>query len=738
MKEQFIVTGMSCASCSAHVENAVRRLEGVGEVVVSLLTDSMTVEFEAPLTAEDIISAVTRAGFGARLEKKGESAALDDSLGTGAPRYRLLFSIILTVPLFYLSMGHMIGLPVPFFLDPARYPYAFLLTQLMLALAVAVVNRRYFTGGFLSILRKSPNMDALVMLGSGAALLHGIVMLAIAFAGGHAAAHEIAMQVYFEASAMILTLVTVGKTLEGKAKSKTGAAIRALTRLAPERAAVLCDGEEILTPTASLVVGDILILRPGDRIAADGIVISGSGSADESALTGESLPVDKREGDRLSAGCILVDGSVHMRAEAVGEDTSLSATVRMVREAAASKAPIARLADRVSAIFVPAVVGIAALTFLIWCIARGPADAFLHAVSVLVISCPCALGLATPTAIMTATGRGAELGILVKSAAALEALGRIEIVALDKTGTVTTGEMTADEPFLSPGVDPERFARIAYALESRSSHPIARAVARRLADAPELAVEEFSTMPGKGVYARIDGVHCFAGNARMMEDDLELDLSPLAEAAQAIIAQAKTPVYFSQGETVLGVIGVGDTVREDSRAAISSMQKSGIRVVMLTGDGAAAAAAVAEQTGCNEVHAELLPDAKAEAVASLLGQGKTLMIGDGINDAPALTAADVGAAIGAGTDVAIASADVVLRRSNLSDAVSMLRLGRAALRNMKQNLFWALIYNTLCIPVAAGVLSPIGITLSPWIAAFAMSCSSLFVVLNALRLRRFK
>lgn len=743
MKQEFRVTGMSCASCASHVENAVRWLDGVTAVTVSLLADSMTVESEG-VTAEAVIRAVERAGFGATLDNSGGlSLPADDTAAADSSLRRLIVSLCLTVPLFYLSMGHMLGLPVPPFLAPDRYPYAFLLTQLVLAFAVAVINHRYFTGGFLAIIRRTPNMDSLVMLGSGAALLHGTVYTVMAFLLGHEAAHGFAMQVYFEAAAMILTLVSLGKTLEGKAKGKTAAAIRALTALAPEYAAVLRDGKEEHIPTSSLSVGDILLLRAGDRIAADGVITEGDGCADESALTGESLPVDKRVGDRLMTGCILSDGAVQMRAESVGADTSLAATVRMVREAAASKAPIARLADKVSAVFVPGVSAAALVTFLVWLIVSGFSDAFLHAVSVLVISCPCALGLATPTAIMTATGRGAELGILVKSAAALEMLGRVNQVALDKTGTITAGDMTVMKIAAAPGVEESRLRRVAYALESRSSHPIAKAVTATCSEetvpsvSDDLPAEDFSVLTGKGLYAKLGGIPCFAGNARLLEEDMELDLSSLAAVTEEILTAAATPVYFSEGQTVLGVIGVGDTVREDSRAAISAFQRLGVSVIMLTGDNEAAASHIAAATGCNGYRAQLLPEGKAEAVRALSETGRVMMVGDGINDAPALTAADVGAAIGAGTDVAIASADVVLRRSNLSDAVTTLRLGRAALRNMKENLFWALIYNTVCIPVAAGVLSPVGITLTPWISAFAMSFSSIFVVLNALRLRRF-
>lgn len=739
MKRGFRVTGMSCASCASHVENAVRRVEGVLDVTVSLLTDSMTVEFDPPANEEKIISAVTRAGYGASLPESGKEFALDE----GAPRAygarRLLWSAIFTLTLFLLAMGHMIGLPIPPFLSPHVHPYAFITTQLVLAYAVAVLNSRFFTGGFLALIRRVPNMDSLVMLGSGASLLHGTVSFVLALIGGGERAAELSTSLYFDAAAMILTLVSLGKTLEGRAKRKTSAAIRALTALSPDTATVLRDGVPTVISTEELAVGDVLILRTGDRVAADGSVISGNGCSDESSLTGESRPIDKAPGDKLATGCLISDGYLEMRAERVGENTSLSATIRMVREAAASRAPIARLADRVSAVFVPAVLCVACLSALVWLALGDPGAAFLHGVSVLVVSCPCALGLATPTAIMTATGRGAELGVLVKSAEALETLGKVRTVALDKTGTLTKGEMKVISVTPAPGIDPERLSSVAFALESRSTHPIARAVADALAGKTDLALTDYSVLPGKGVYGKMNGTHLFGGNAALLELDLELDLSPLSSDTEAILDVGGTPVYFSEGETVLGVIGVGDTVREESAEAVARLKNMGINPVMLTGDHPRAAAGIARAIGCGGFEAGLLPDGKAEAVKRLSDQaGPVLMVGDGINDAPALTAADVGAAVGAGTDVAVVSADVVLRASSPADVVTSIRLGRATRRNIKENLFWALFYNAVCIPIAAGAFSPLGLTLSPWMAALAMSFSSLFVVLNALRLRRFR
>ena len=738
MTREFRVTGMSCASCAAHVENAVRGVDGVLSVTVSLLTDSMKVDFDSPADEEKIIASVTRAGYGASVPEPGRELAFDDAPPSSGNR-RLILSVLLTLPLFWLAMGHMIGLPIPPFLHPHDHPFAFMAVQLVLAYAVAVVNSRFFTGGFLALIRRAPNMDSLVMLGSGASLLHGTVAFVLALIGGGERAVELSMTLYLDAAAMILTLVSLGKTLEGTAKRKTTAAIRALTALSPDTATVIRDGKQTVVPTSDLAVGDVLILRTGDRVAADGVVISGNGCCDESSLTGESRPIDKAPGDKLISGCLVSDGYFEMRAEKVGEDTSLSATVRMVRDAAASRAPISRLADRVSAIFVPAVLGVALLTALIWFFASGPSAAFLHGVSVLVVSCPCALGLATPTAIMTATGRGAELGVLVKSAEALETLGKVRSVALDKTGTLTRGEMRVIRVSPAPGIDPARLSAVAFSLETRSTHPIARAITAELAGTEDLAPDAFSAVPGKGVYGKKDGKHLFGGNAAWLETDLELDLSPLSDAAAAILDLGGTPVYFSEGETLLGVIGVGDGVRDDAATAVSRLKELGCVPVMLTGDHPRAAAGIAEKIGIDRYEAGLLPDGKAEAVKRLSREaGPVLMVGDGINDAPALTAADVGAAIGAGTDVAVVSADVVLRSSSPSDAVTALRLGRAALRNMKENLFWALFYNAICIPVAAGVFSPLGLTLAPWMAALAMSCSSLFVVTNALRLRRFQ
>ena len=738
MKREFCVYGMSCSACAAAVENAVRRVTGVSSATVSLLTNSMVVEYDAPADDAAVCRAVKRAGYRAfAVEKEdlhldfGDRTVHDPNGG-----WRVFSSLCLSALIFLFAMGHMFGLTM---IDPCVYPYLFMGMQLIIAFGAAAINYRYFVGGFLALIRRAPNMDTLVMMGSGAALLHGTVSFILAVIGGGERAVELATGLYLDAAVMILALVTLGKTLEGRAKLRTTEAIRLLTKLSPDKVTVRRGGQPTVIPTEELEVGDVVILRTGDRVPADGEVVSGNGCCDESSLTGESRPIDKGEGDVLIAGCLVTDGYLEMRADKVGNDTSLAATIRMIREAAASKAPIARLADRVSTFFVPAVLLIAVLTAVVWFFVAGLSSAFVHGVSVLVISCPCALGLATPTAIVTATGRGAERGILIKSAAALETLGRVKTVALDKTGTLTRGEMKVISSTVSPGADPDRFASVAYALESRSTHPIARAIAADLAGIPDLPLSTHSTIPGKGVYGKVDGIHLLGGNAALLDGDMELDLTPLSAAAEAILDVGGTPVFFSEGETLLGVVGVGDALREESAAAVAKMKEMGITPVMLTGDHPRAAAGIAAKLGIDRCEAGLLPDGKADAVKRLSDEnGPLLMVGDGINDAPALTAADVGAAIGVGTDVAIASADVVLRSGNVSDVVTSIRLGRATLRNIKQNLFWALFYNAICIPVAAGVFSPLGVTLAPWMAALAMSFSSVFVVTNALRLRLFR
>lgn len=743
MKSEFSVEGMMCGACAAHVEGAVRRLSGVESVAVSLLTNTMTVEHSC--SPEEIAEAVTRAGYPTKLfeeESRGESAALRALLAsnraTGRATVRTVLSAVFALILFVICMGHMAGLPLPKIIHPAHAPIAHLSLQAVLALSVIILQFGYFRRGTAALLRLSPSMDTLVALGAGAAFVHGCATLLLVILGKIHGAHA---QVYFEAAGMILALVSIGKLLEGKAKDKTADAIRALAALSPKRATVLSDeGEELTVDTSTLTVGARIVLRAGERVSADGEVISGRGALDESSLTGESLPIDKHEGDRLITGSVVRDGYLVMRAERVGEDTSLAATVRMVAEASASKAPIAKTADRVAAVFVPCVLLCALLSFAAFAIfTRDFTLALSHAISVLVISCPCALGLATPTAIMTATGRGAELGILVKSAESLESLGHVETIAFDKTGTLTTGDMSLYGYELTKGVTLDEAARILYALESPSSHPIGQALCAHFADYAGEVAEDFAVIEGKGVYGKIGGKKCIAGNLTLFRDDLELDLDDLMPAFTDMTSAGATPLFVSVGARVLGVFAVADTLRKESASAVAELHCMGIRTCMLTGDHEGAALHMARLVGIDDVLAALSPQGKAQAIQELKASGGCVcMVGDGINDALPLVSADVGMAVGAGTDVAVASSDVVLRRAAPSDAVTAIRLGRATLRNIHQNLFWALIYNALCIPVAAGVLSPVGIGLSPMLAALAMSLSSLFVVTNALRLRRFK
>ena len=741
MKTNFRVGGMSCAACSAHVENAVARVGGVERVSVSLLTGSMVVEHGCP--PEDVIAAVRRAGYTASVIEETGAAVLPPPEKTSWKR--LWLSLLFGLPLIWLGMLPMLfeNAPIPPFLRDN--PLLNVGVQLLLACVVAGINYRYFTGGFAAVLHRAPNMDTLIALGAGAAVLQTLGVFLVLVFGGHTAHHGATPHVWAETAAMILILVTLGKTLEGKQKDKTAAAIRALASLAPDTACVVREGKEITLPLAELQVGDTLILRAGERAPADGTVLSGTGAMDESSLTGESLPVDKKSGDVILSGCILTNGVLTLRADRVGEETSLSQTIRMVAGAVASKAPLARIADRVSAVFVPAVLGIALLTLAVWSIVAGVSDrytfsdALSHAITVLVISCPCALGLATPTAIMTATGRAAEMGILIKSAEALEALGHIDTVALDKTGTVTEGKMRLTASIPAPNIPESDLRALAYALEAPSSHPIARAICAGLGETePAADVTDFSTMEGRGIYAKVGGIKCFAGN-RALLDDMEIECPFEKAQSDALLSAGATVVYICRGAECIGLLAVADTLREDSRAAVEELRKLGVKTLMLTGDHEAVAASIAKQAGIDEAAAGLLPADKAERIAAVQESGaKVAMVGDGVNDAISLVSADVGIAIGAGTDVAQESADIVLRRDTLTLVPTALRLGRATVRNIRQNLFWALIYNVICIPLAAGVLVPIGVSLPPVFGALAMSVSSLCVVSNALRLKRFR
>lgn len=730
---------MSCAACSRHVENAVSSLPGVAAVSVSLITASMTVTHDC--TPEEITEAVRRAGYGATVREGGSVALPNVSAPGRRDLARLAVSVLLTVAVFLLAMGPMLGIPRPAPLDPGRGNGAYLLLcELILTLPFLYLGRRYFVRGAASLLHRAPTMDTLISLGAGTALLHGTVLTLLAFLLPERAA-SYAASVNFEAVAMILTFVTVGKTLEGRARDKTADALRSLAALAPRTATVLRDGEELTVDTALLRRGDTVLLRTGDSAPADGHVTDGHGAMNESMLTGESLPVDKAAGDPITAGCILQNGRILFEVEAVGEETSLSEMIRMVSEAAAGQAPIARLADRVSAVFVPAVTGAAALTLILFLAITGDAtEALRHAISVLVVSCPCALGLATPTAIMASTGSAARRGILVKNAESLEMLGRIDTVALDKTGTVTTGSMRVVAAFPTEGTAEEELLALAAAVEAASGHPLAVAI-RTAAEQRDLAIPEavgHFTVEGRGIFADLGEERLFAGNAAFLSEDVGIDLTPLTAETERLLAMGCSLVLLAREERLLGVIGIADTPRPEAKNAVAALTAAGIRTVMLTGDNPRAAAEIAGAVGIREVHASLTPEGKAEAIASLAREGRVAMVGDGINDALPLVRADLGIAIGAGADVAIAAADVVLRRSSPEDVVNAIGIGRRTLRIIKQNLFWALIYNSICIPAAAGALLPLGIALTPGISAAAMSLSSLFVVGNSLRLLRAK
>lgn len=751
-KECFDVTGMSCAACQVRVEKSVRKLDGVKDVSVNLLKNTMEVEYDGQtLSADGIMEAVGKAGYGAVPRTgRGEEARVRGKprRDTAAEQYeamkkRLALSLVFTVPLFYISMGHMMGWPLPSILIGAEHSMVFVLTLFLLVLPVAIINRKFFIGGFRSLFHLSPNMDSLIAIGSGAALVYGVAMMyriAVALGDGDlAAAHAGAMDVYFESAGMILTLITLGKTLEAKAKGRTSAAIEKLMDLAPKTAVVLRDGKEKEIPIEELEKGDTAIVRAGSSIPADGTIIDGSGAVDESAITGESIPVDKAEGDKLTGATVLQSGYLRMRVDTVGEDTALQRIIRLVDEATSSKAPIAKLADRVSGVFVPIVIAIALVSMIVW-LAVGESFSFALsiAISVLVISCPCALGLATPTAIMVGTGRGASSGILIKSAEALETLHSIDAVVLDKTGTITEGKPSVTDIITREGVGAEDLLMKAASLEQLSGHPLGEAIVReagrrgiRLLDA-----SSFSASEGRGVSCIIDGRKITGGNRKV----LSTVPSQVREAEERLADEGKTPLFFLENGRLIGIIALSDTIKPSSSAAIASLRDMGIRTVMLTGDNSRTARAIQRMAGTDDVIAEVLPAGKAAEVSALQKSGrKVAMVGDGINDAPALAQSDVGMAIGAGTDVAIESADVVLMHSDLKDVPKAIELGKATLRNIKENLFWALFYNAICIPVAAGVLYPaFGIRLSPMIGAAAMSFSSIFVVSNALRLRFFR
>ena len=741
--QHYTVTGMSCAACQARVERAVRDLPGVRACSVNLLTNSMGVEGDA--SPETVMEAVRQAGYGATLQgsaEKGAAPTAPDNSAAGESRrllVRLLASLGFLLLLMYVSMGHVMwGWPLPARLS--QNPLAIGLLQLLLTVAVMVVNQKFFINGFRGLIRLSPNMDTLVALGSSAAFgysAYGLfAMSADLLAGNMSAAHHALHGLYFESAAMILTLITVGKMLEARAKGKTTDALRSLMKLAPETATLLRGGEEVTVPVAEVRVEDRFVVRPGDRIPVDGVVLEGHSAVNESALTGESIPVDKTAGDAVSAATINQSGHLVCRATRVGEDTTLSQIIHMVSDAAATKAPIAKLADRVSGIFVPVVMGIALVTLAVWLILGAtPGEAIARGIAVLVISCPCALGLATPVAIMVGSGVGAKRGILFKTAASLEATGRIRTVVLDKTGTVTEGHPRVTD-VMAVSDETEMLTAI-LSLEAMSEHPLSVAIEEygRARGLSPQAVTDFEALPGKGVVGRLAGHTVRGGNRALIEAYVPIPDTCL-QAADAWAEAGKTPLFFATDDRFLGAVAVADTVKPDSTAAIHAMRDMGLRVVMLTGDNRRTADAIARTLGgLDGVVSEVLPADKAKVIREQQAAGKVAMVGDGINDAPALTTADVGMAIGAGTDVAIDAADVVLVGSRLSDAVAAIRLGRATLRNIRENLFWAFIYNIIGIPLAAGVWIPLfGWELSPMFGAAAMSLSSFCVVSNALRL----
>ncbi len=744
--EQYKVTGMSCAACSARVEKAVSKIPGVDSCSVSLLTNSMAVDGTA--APGDIIKAVEKAGYGASLkgaEKPEENSSdeLEDR-ETPALKKRLIASVIFLLVLMYFSMGHMMwNWPLPSYFDHNHIAMG--LVQLLLTIMIMVINQRFFVSGFKSLLRRSPNMDTLVALGAGASFVYSVYALfAMTDAQVSGNADDVMKymhEFYFESAAMILTLITVGKTLEAHSKGKTTNALKGLMKLAPQNAIIIKDGKESTVPVSQVKKGDIFVVRPGESIPVDGTVIEGQSAVNESALTGESIPVDKVAGDSVSAATINQSGFIKCEAVKVGDETALSKIIKMVSDAAATKAPIAKIADKVSGIFVPVVIGIAVLAAAVWLLAgRSFGFALARGISVLVISCPCALGLATPVAIMVGSGVGAKNGILFKNATALEETGKVSIVALDKTGTITRGMPEVTDMLPAEGISESQLLEYACSLENKSEHPLAKAVLKR---AEELKINtsdvtDFQALPGNGLSGVLNGKELCGGNLSFIESKAAIPES-IKASAQELASMGKTPLFFSFNGKLAGIIAVADVIKEESPQAIKELQNMGIRVVMLTGDNKRTAQAIGRQAGVDEVIAEVLPDGKESVIRKLKAKGKTAMVGDGINDAPALTQADAGIAIGAGTDIAIDAADIVLMKSKLTDVPAAIRLSRAALKNIHENLFWAFIYNVIGIPLAAGIWIPIfGLKLNPMFGAAAMSLSSFCVVTNALRLNLIK
>jgi len=750
MKKRFRVGGMSCAACSAHVEKSVSSVPGVSSVQVNLLAGSMAVEYDESVCDEpQIIKAVESGGYTASSDEgktASRAAPAQDDGELKEMKTRIIVSFIFLVVLMIISMGPMLGMPLPSFISGEHHPFTFALLQLVLTLPIVVINRKYYINGFRTLAQRAPTMDALIAVGSGAALIYGIYTLfqigGAVSAGDFESAGHHAHDLYFESAGMILTLVTLGKFFEARAKRKTGEAIAALMDLRPQTANVIRDGEEISVPVEDVCVGDLVVVRGGQSVPVDGVVTEGSAYLDESAITGESMPVEKRLGDTVISATTSKNGYFVMKASRVGDDTTLSQIIRLVEEAGASKAPIAKLADKVAGIFVPVVLGIALVTAIIWlAVGQEPSFALTRAIAVLVISCPCALGLATPVAIMVGTGVGARNGVLFQSAEALENLHNIDSVVLDKTGTVTEGRPVVTD-VRSFGVEPDDLFSLALSLEIKSDHPLADAIVRRARrqDAKEREAENFRSMEGQGVAATIEGVQCAAGNQRMLlANGLALPRSA-KQLGDKLAAEGKTPLFFSANRQVVGLFAVADVLKPTSKEAVKQLKELGVEVTLLTGDNRKTADAIAKELEIDNVVSEVLPQDKERIVREKQAQGhKVAMVGDGINDAPALARADVGVAIGAGTDVAISSADVVLMKSDLMDAVDAIRLSRQTMRNIRQNLFWAFFYNCIGIPLAAGVLwAPLKLGLSPMFAAAAMSLSSVCVVSNALRLRFFE
>lgn len=740
-KLKFTVTGMTCSSCSSHVQSCVQKLDGVESANVNLLTNSMEVYCSDSLSEREIISAVKKEGYGAFASQKA-APAKDESQKL---KNRFLFSLLFMIPLFYVSMGHMLGLPLPAFLSAGDKVLFLALTQLVLCIPILIINFKYFRVGFTRLFKLSPNMDSLIAIGSSSAVIYSLYVtykLLVATVN-----HDIAsltthhMSLYYESAAMILTLITLGKFLEARSTKKTTSAISKLLGLAPKVALVERDGVEVEIATSDIKVGDIVIVKPGRVIPIDGTIISGFAAIGESAITGESIPVDKTVGDKVIGACINTSGYIKVRAEKVGADTTLSEIIRLVEEASSSKAPISKLADKVSLIFVPSVIIIALITFVAWMISGSTFEfALTSAISVLVISCPCALGLATPTAIMVSTGKAAELGILIKSAEVLETLHSIDTAVFDKTGTITYGKPSVTDVITADNITEAELIKLAYSLEKHSDHPISKAICDYALkqNAAAFETDNFVSIHGKGVSAEINGNAYYAGNKSLLQTagislDFEIDVNKLS-------CEGKTVIYFADSAKLLGITAVSDTIKPSSKTAIEEFEKLGIKTVMLTGDNETTAKAVQEQTGIEEVIAQVLPTEKESTIQKLKLSGKTvLMVGDGINDSPALASADVGIAIGAGSDIAIESADVVLIKNDLMDVVSALKLSKSTITNIKQNLFWAFFYNAIGIPFAAGLFIPLfNLKLDPMFAAAAMSISSVCVVSNALRLRRFK